>query len=130
VQAYSDYAVQILLHLHAYQGEQQSSTTIAEAVGMTYRTFTRLAFLMKHRGLLVSVQGRGGGYMLGRPADEISFYDVFTAVEGEPWINQYLRESRQRTNSEKTRSKVGVFLHTIQDRVITEMGNISIIEFE
>jgi len=36
---------------------------------------------LRRRGLVRSVRGPGGGYRLGRPADELSIADVVTAVD-------------------------------------------------
>ena len=37
---------------------------------------------LKRRGLVVSRKGKGGGYMLHRAADEITFSDVIRALDG------------------------------------------------
>lgn len=34
------------------------------------------------KGLLVSAKGRGGGFALARPADQISIYDIVGAIDG------------------------------------------------
>ncbi|MCC5830242.1 MAG: Rrf2 family transcriptional regulator [Phycisphaeraceae bacterium] len=34
------------------------------------------------KGLLISAKGRGGGFALSRPADQISVYDIVAAIDG------------------------------------------------
>jgi Rrf2 family protein len=36
---------------------------------------------LREDGLIESIRGRGGGFRLGRKADEISVWDIFSAVE-------------------------------------------------
>jgi Rrf2 family protein len=37
---------------------------------------------LKHRGLLQSKKGKGGGYMLGRPATQISMGEIIRTLDG------------------------------------------------
>ncbi len=40
------------------------------------------------RGLLVSAKGRGGGFALARPADQITLYEVVEAIDGVGALSQ------------------------------------------
>jgi len=117
VKATTSKAIQILSHLHKRQDSVQSASMIAESVGITYPLFAKLAVRLRRAGLLTSVPGRSGGYMLGKPADEISFYDVFSAVEGPPALTPIRDEGN---------CKVQTFLRAMQDKVIAEMAGICI----
>jgi Rrf2 family protein len=44
-------------------------------------------------GLIKSKRGSSGGYMLARPAEAISFYDVITAIDGPISVNACLDET-------------------------------------
>jgi len=59
-----------------------TAQTISEAVGITYPYFTKIAYKLKRKGLIVSMQGRHGGYQVTKTAHETSVYDVILAVEG------------------------------------------------
>ena len=37
--------------------------------------------MLKLKGLIVNVGGKGSGYKLSRPANEITMYDIYTAFE-------------------------------------------------
>lgn len=55
---------------------------VAEAQGLPLPYLGRIAVSLRRAGLLESVRGAHGGYMLSRPPSEISVGDVFRAVEG------------------------------------------------
>jgi len=55
---------------------------VAETQGLSLPYLERVAASLRDAGLLSSVRGARGGYMLTRPPAEISVSDVFVAVEG------------------------------------------------
>jgi len=117
-----DCAIQILQYLHKHQEAVQAGPVIAKALGISHAILIRLTSPLEKKGLLTFARGRNGGYALGKPAHEISFYDVFTAVEGEPWIYPYLKDGRQCTNGERAGCKVHEFLQTVQGNMIAELS--------
>jgi len=96
---------------------------IAEATRMTYPFFIKIANQLKTHGLLSSVQGRNGGYYLGKPAHTISFYDVFLAMEGELQINQCLRGDQFCSKCDPKNCKTHEFLYSLQEKMILELSN-------
>ena len=119
IQISTDYALRILLYLQENRGELQTATTISEAIGVTYPFFIKLACQLKKHGLVNAMCGRNGGYALGKPACEISVYDVFLAIEGEVQISRcFKKEDDKCTSSHKERCKVRRFLHILQEGVI------------
>ena len=84
IQKSTDYAIRVLRHLHrsAHTDAVVTATSIAEAIGISYPFFIKLANQLKQNGLILSVQGRQGGYKLARCGHNISVYDVFIAIEG------------------------------------------------
>ena len=81
----TDYAIRVLSYLHSHNSRDDLLTAqmISEAVGMTYPFFLKIANQLKHQGLIITAQGRYGGYRLARRGNKISVYDVFVAIEGE-----------------------------------------------
>jgi len=126
LQISTDYAVQILRYLHEKKDELHTAGSIAESIGISYHFFVQIANQMKKRGLLVSIQGRNGGYQLGRTAHDISFYDVFMCMEGELQISRRLQRNRFCDHDGVNYCKVHGFLHYLQDRMVEEMSNQSI----
>ncbi|HKY70116.1 MAG TPA: Rrf2 family transcriptional regulator [Gammaproteobacteria bacterium] len=76
------YAVTALLDI-AVQG-LSTPTTIAQLSlrhGMSHAYLERLTGLMRQRGFLKSIKGPGGGYVLGKNAEDITVSDIIQAVD-------------------------------------------------
>src|SRR4051794_14828813 len=79
----STYALHALAHLASRPGDDPfPSHLIAEARGIPERFLFKVLKPLVGVGLLHSVKGPGGGYLLARPASEVSVLDVVEAVDG------------------------------------------------
>lgn len=129
LQISTDYAIRILLYLHAnggHKGELQTATDVSTATDISYPFYVKIANQLKKHGLLESIQGRNGGYTLGRPAEEISIYDVFQAIEGELQIRTCFKEAHGCTRGDSNSCKLRAFLGKLQEDLIAEMSGKSI----
>lgn len=79
----ADYAV-VIMSAAARKGEGAclSATVMAEGTGIPLPTTQKLLGKLASAGLFSSARGGGGGFVLTRPASEISLADVIEAVEG------------------------------------------------
>lgn len=79
----ADYAV-VMMTAAARRpaGERLSATALAGETGVPLPTAQKLMGKLAGAGLLTSVRGVGGGFMLARPASAISLADMVEAVEG------------------------------------------------
>ncbi len=79
------YAVTAMLDL-ALNGTEGPVTLadISENQGISLSYLEQLFAALRGKGLVRGVRGPGGGYYLGRPADEISIADVICAVD--EWV--------------------------------------------
>ncbi len=68
---------------HPGGGEPVALAAIAERQKLSLAYLEQLYARLRRAGIVVSSRGRSGGYMLGRPASEISIADILTAVEEE-----------------------------------------------
>ncbi len=59
-----------------------SATELSEETGVPLPTAQKLMGRLAAAGLLNSVRGAGGGFMLARPVEQISLADIIEAVEG------------------------------------------------
>jgi len=109
-----------------HQNGLQAGVHIAKEVGISYSIFLTIAVQLRRKGLLVSVRGQNGGFALGRPATEISFYDVFLCIEEELCISRSLRIGQEDADDAVHDGKVHEFLQTWQDKMIAEMSGKSI----
>lgn len=126
LQISTDYAVRILQYLHRQSGEVQAANSIAQSIDITYPFFIKVANQLKKHELVSSVQGRNGGYALGRAAQEISLYDVFLCMEGELNMNRCLKTGGPCENGEVNNCKLHTFLHSLQEKLIAELSAQSI----
>ena len=79
----ADYAV-VLMTAAARRGEyvRLSSADLAQETGVPLPTAQKLMGHLASAGLLTSVRGAGGGFMLARSVTAISLADIVEAVEG------------------------------------------------
>lgn len=68
----------------AYGRQPVRRKDIRRAEGITEGYLENLLTTLKNNGLLLTVRGAGGGFMLSRPPEEISLLDVYRCLEGSP----------------------------------------------
>lgn len=77
------YGLRALIDLAQYSGEGPVSTTsISARQDLSERYLEQLMSMMKKAGLVRSIRGAGGGYVLAKDMKEISVGDVLRALEG------------------------------------------------
>lgn len=77
------YAFHALLVLARHEGEEPLMIAdIADEAGVPRKFLEQILLGLKKRGIVRSVRGRQGGYLLGRPPGEISFADVIREIDG------------------------------------------------
>ena len=79
----ADYAV-VMMAAAARRGDavRVSAGELAQDTGVPLPTAQKLMGQLAGAGLLNSVRGAGGGFMLARPVTDISLADIVEAVEG------------------------------------------------
>lgn len=78
------YALRLMIYLAAF-GDAEGKIALREVADredISLKYLEQLVRPLMHAGLLVSVRGKGGGYVLARPADEIRAGDILRAAEG------------------------------------------------
>ena len=79
----AQYALRALIELaRAAPGEARQIGEIADAQGIPKKFLEQILLDLKHHGILVSKRGKAGGYLLLRPADNISFGEVLRLIDG------------------------------------------------
>ncbi len=78
----TDYAVVMLSHMAAREGEVYTTARLAERSGVPEPTAAKILKLLARASILVSQRGSGGGYGLARPAAEISVAEIIVALDG------------------------------------------------
>ena len=80
------YGLRMMIDIARNQGAQGSACVslreIGTRQGISSKYLEQLARLLCADGLLHGSRGQGGGYVLGRPADQIKVGDILRAAEG------------------------------------------------
>lgn len=77
------YGLRALIDLAKYSEiEPVSINSIATRQGISERYLEQLMTLLKKAGIIKSIRGAGGGYVLAKDMSEISVGDVLRALEG------------------------------------------------
>ena len=77
------YGLRALIDMAQYsENEPVSITSISDRQDISERYLEQLMAMLKKSGLVKSVRGAGGGYVLAKKMNEISVGDVLRALEG------------------------------------------------
>lgn len=76
------YAMRLMIYVAANDGRNVALREVAEQEDLSLKYLEQLAHDLVGAGLLASVRGHGGGYLLTRDAREITAGDVLRAAEG------------------------------------------------
>lgn len=77
------YGLRALIDLAQYSEEEPVSiSSIALRQDISERYLEQLMSRLKKAGLIKSIRGAGGGYVLAKPTEEISVGDILRALEG------------------------------------------------
>jgi Rrf2 family transcriptional regulator, cysteine metabolism repressor len=79
----AEYGVRLLIQLGLHGGDSPVSLkAVADAENLPLAYLERIAALLKKSGLVAATRGAHGGYLLARPAEEITMDAVVLALEG------------------------------------------------
>lgn len=79
-----EYGLHCLLFLVSPSGSTKTNVAdVATFQGISPAFVAKLFLKMKKAGLLTASEGAGGGYLLARPPEEITVWDVVSALEGD-----------------------------------------------
>ncbi len=83
VSAKADYALRAAIELAAHDSDRPlKGERIAQAQEIPLKFLENILVELRNAGIVMSKRGAEGGYLLARPAEEITVADVVRAVEG------------------------------------------------
>lgn len=84
-----DYALRAVIHLASEEASERtcSVSAIAARERIPRQFLVKIVQELIHKGLVRSRRGPRGGYVLARPASQVTFRDVIEAVEGPISLN-------------------------------------------
>jgi Rrf2 family protein len=88
-----DYGLRAVIFLsEQQQGQCCSIAEIAKRQGVPRKFLEKIFQDLLRKGVIQSKRGVAGGYMLARPAETITFYQVIEALEGPIAVNACMDE--------------------------------------
>ena len=83
-----EYALQAVLYLALKpEYERTSIKELTKHIKMPSPFLAKILQDLTHKGLLVSFKGPRGGFMLGKPASEITLFNIVEAIDGTAFMN-------------------------------------------
>jgi FeS assembly SUF system regulator len=78
----ADYGIVVMTAMIRDPERSRSAAEIAATIHVPVPTVTKLLKILARGGLLVSLRGAKGGYLLAHPADQISLADIIHVMDG------------------------------------------------
>ena len=119
IQLTTDYAIRILTYL-ALKKAVASSTELSIKLEIPQKYVARVGYKLKNANLADTVTGSLGGYILARPVEEISLYDIIEALEDGVKINRCLEDERLCSRNATSFCVVHELQSTIDEKLKSE----------
>lgn len=107
-----------------------NSQLLSERLGASHSYLKKIIKLLVNEGLITSIPGKYGGFSLAKPLENITFYDVFVAIEGRGKIfaSQQLLKKFLGENEGKKAQKCAITdsLDVIENTLVTTLSSISL----
>lgn len=78
----ADYGTVVMTALIREPERSRSAAEIAAAIHVPVPTVSKILKILARGGLVVSLRGAKGGYLLAHPANQISMVDIIHAMDG------------------------------------------------
>jgi len=123
----TDYALRMSLHL-----SKKGSNDITDAASISEKEKIPKRFLFKiinnltRAGIVKSVRGKNGGFMLARSPEEITLYDIIEAAEGAIAVNKCLLDPNKCNKEATAHCIVRKELDKLRNEQIHKLQSISL----
>ena len=84
----TDYAVRAVCYITRQKDKVVSVTDLVKALKIPKPFLRKILQTLNRKGILISSKGKGGGFMLGRPADRIYLLGLVEAFQGTFSLNE------------------------------------------
>lgn len=119
----ADYALIAVQHLAQQpMATACSAKEIARTYGIPTELLAKILQKLAKHGLLASQHGTNGGYVLARPAREISAFEVIRAIEGPLFITSCVTDKRE--CGQMTRCTVREPLQRVNDTLVKALSEV------
>ena len=130
----SDYALIALRHLATGDGSEPGSVSsraasareLAQRFDIPVELLAKVLQKLARAGILVSHQGLRGGYVLARPAPQISVADIIVAVDGPLTVTAC--SDQDQTCDQYSKCNVRDPLWRLKDRIVAALAGCTLAE--
>ncbi|MFC4651788.1 Rrf2 family transcriptional regulator [Lactococcus nasutitermitis] len=123
-------SVYVLLILARFPDNRaMNSIMLADRLGVSQSYLKKIIKLLVNEGILSSTTGKNGGFSLAKPLSDITFYDVFLAVEGRGKIFQSQQLLKNFLGSEGDKAQkcaITDALDTIENTLVSTLSAITL----
>ncbi|CAM3173555.1 Rrf2 family transcriptional regulator [Lactococcus hircilactis] len=127
-------SVYVLLILARFpDNRSMNSIMLADRLCVSQSYLKKIIKLLVNEGLITSTTGKNGGFSLAKPLNEITFYDVFLAIEGRGKIFQSQQLLKNFLGSESDKAKpcaITNALDTIENTLVKTLSAITLEQVE
>ncbi len=119
----TEYAIRVLKYLNKKENELVTAEELANTLGITYLYVMKVIRQLKNAGLVDSMQGCRGGYLIKRKLKEITAYEVVCGIEGEICICPCLKQGYEMTVKSAEQYSGTEFFRNLQDHIEEVLKN-------
>ena len=124
-------SVYVLLMLNQLpEGKYINTISLSERLEVSDSYLKKIIKLLDNEGLVKSVRGKNGGIALSKPLSQITFYDVFVAIEGKNRIFESQNLLKKFLGNEKSkkakRCVVTSSLDIIENTLVATLTSITL----
>ncbi len=124
----TNYAIRILMYCTANDGRLSRVPEIAAAYSLSELFLFKILQPLVENGLIETVRGRNGGIRLGKPASEITLFDVVRVTEDSFTMAECFEEGATEcplvdscSLNEALRKALGAFFEVLEGYTIAEL---------
>ena len=103
-----------------------SLAVLAEKQSISLSYLEQVFASLRRYGLIVSVRGPGGGYLLSRPAHQINTGSIVLAIEGKPPNSNGVTVNQDAAASNEVENVLDAFWARMSDEVLQLYSNVSL----
>jgi Rrf2 family iron-sulfur cluster assembly transcriptional regulator len=122
----AEYGFRALIHLAENQTEKPyplAEIARKEQISMAY--LEKIFAKLRDAGIIMSVKGVQGGYLLAKPQEEINFMEIIYAIEGndEPYGNLV-----EQSKAPKLHCKSHLVWSVVQQKILKTLSEVKLID--
>jgi len=122
----ADYALRAITYLvNQPENKRSSISEIAENEGIPRDFLAKILKELCRAGFLKSFQGVTGGYQLAKNRSDITFLNVFEAMQGEVKVNMCVDEDDLCQCNHRATCAMLPFWRKIQENVVRDLGAVN-----